>query len=684
MGRAAAFRKPAFALSCRVPRLRLFSVLLCALPGLQALAQQSLLPSTLPGGWNLNRPDASFAARSTVSAAGQPFTQAVRVTTQKRPANQWDVQLSIPTTHAVAKEDVIHATFWLRRVAPTDGEALAEFVFERNSPPWTQSALRLHAVGDGGWQRFSAAFRAAEAHAAGAAQVNFRLGWAAPQTVEIGGVTVTNWAKTKTLADFPDVVDYPGRAADAPWRAAAAARIETLRRADLAVEVRDEFGQPVSGAAITLELTRHAFGFGTAVDGPRLLGRRGGVTDRDRYRHVLTNLFNKAVLENDLKWPSWEGGGVLNSNTALTALRWLRDRGLPVRGHTFIWPGTSQPYFLPADVPGLFGNPAALTRRITNHFAGILGQTRGLCVEWDVVNEPWANHDVQDVLGRGVMVDWFKLAKSLEPGAAMYLNEYGNLEFAGLNHPQTDGFFNELRFLQTNGAPIEGIGMQGHFGSFLPHPERLLGLLDRFATLGLPIQATEFDVNIRDEQAQADYTRDFTTALFSHPAVTGVLLWGFWEDQHWLPDAALFRRNWEPKPNAVAWSNLVLRTWWTRTNAIADAAGRATLRGFKGDYRVTVSRDGVTNSVPATLATNGVLTVTLPIPPPRLSITAAGDEVFLGWPGAAGSWRLQSTPSLAPPAWADEPKPPSPGFAGGWFWNGPKQGAERHYRLRGD
>lgn len=664
-------------------RLRLLSVVLLGL-ALRTVAQQSLLPANLPAGWGLNRPDASFAARQNVSVSGQPFTQAVRVQTLKRPANPWDVQLTVPIARSVAEDDVIHAVFWLRRVAPTNGDALAEFVFERNSPPWTQSATRLRVEGDGEWRQFSATFTAAEAHAAGAAQVNFRLGWAAPQTIEIGGVTVTNWAKSRPPEDFPEIVTYPGRAPDAPWRAAAAARIEALRKADLTVEVRDEFDQPVPGAAITLELTRHAFGFGTAVDGPRLLGLRGTAADRDRYRHVLTNLFNKAVLENDLKWPVWEGGGLQSPNNTRAALHWLRDRGLPVRGHTLIWPGTNQPYFLPADVPALFGNPAALTRRITNHFASILGQTRGLCVEWDVVNEPYVNHDVQDVLGRGVMVDWFKLAKSLEPGAAMYLNEYGNLEFAGLNHPQTDGFFNELAFLQTNGAPLWGIGMQGHFGSFLPHPERLLEMLDRFAAFGLPIQATEFDLNLRDEEAQADYTRDFTTALFSHPAVTGVLLWGFWENQHWLPDAALFRTDWTAKPNAVAWSNLVLHTWWTRTNALAGNDGRATLRGFKGDYRVTVGRDGVTNTFPATLATNGMLTVLLTNLPPRLSISVSGAEVSLGWPSVVGAWQLQSTPTLVPPAWTDEPEPPNAGFAGGWFWSGPLRGEQRFYRLRGE
>jgi hypothetical protein len=47
---------------------------------------------------------------------------------------------------------------------------------------------------------------------------------------------------------------------------------------------------------------------------------------------------------------------------------------------------------------------------------------------------------------------------------------------------------------------------------------RLLEVLDRFSAFGLPIQITEFDVTIRDEEVQAQYLRDFCTGVFSHPA----------------------------------------------------------------------------------------------------------------------------------------------------------------------
>ncbi len=87
---------------------------------------------------------------------------------------------------------------------------------------------------------------------------------------------------------------------------------------------------------------------------------------------------------------------------------------------------------------------------------------------------------------------------------------------------------------------------------------------------------------------QADYTRDFYIAAFSHPAVNGITMWGFWEGRHWIPKAALMTKNWSPKPNYEAYLNLVRKEWWTRETGATDQAGKWSGRGFKGDYSITV------------------------------------------------------------------------------------------------
>jgi GH35 family endo-1,4-beta-xylanase len=211
------------------------------------------------------------------------------------------------------------------------------------------------------------------------------------------------------------------------------------------------------------------------------------------------------------------------------------------------------------------------------------------------------------------MIRWFRIARETDPGPRLYLNDYPPLDGAAVGNPHLDHFEKTLRFLKDGGAPLGGIGFQCHFGESVIPPDRLLSGLDRFAKLGLPIAVTEFDINTTDEQLQADYTRDFMTALFSHRAVNSILMWGFWEGRHWLPDAALYRRDWSVKPNGKAWRDLVFKEWWTNADGKTGRDGAYRTRGFLGDYRITVRANGKQVTGPTKLLPGGVarLTVTL-------------------------------------------------------------------------
>ena len=159
---------------------------------------------------------------------------------------------------------------------------------------------------------------------------------------------------------------------------------------------------------------------------------------------------------------------------------------------------------------------AWLRQAVINHIADEASTLTGKLVEWDVINEPYANHELQDILGNSAMIDWFRQAKQSDPAARMFINDYGILSSRGADYSHQDHYFNTIQYLLAGGAPVEGIGMQSHFGSGLTGMERMLEILDRFATFGVPIAATEFDVNVTDEQVQADFLRDFMTTLFSH------------------------------------------------------------------------------------------------------------------------------------------------------------------------
>jgi len=250
-------------------------------------------------------------------------------------------------------------------------------------------------------------------------------------------------------------------------------------------------------------------------------------------------------------------------------------------------------------------NTAALRVRVNKHIADVMAYSKGRVTEWDVLNEPYTNKDLQAVLGDDEMASWFQQARAADPLAKLYINDYSNLEAGGYDLQHINGYLRIIQGLVAAGAPVDGIGLQSHFDSNLTAPSRVLELLDQFAEFGKDLQITEFDVNISDEQVQADYTRDFLTLCFSHPAVKGFMMWGFWEGAHWRPTAAMYRRDWSAKPNAAVWDEMVFRQWWTDVRGATGSDGAFRTRGFLGDYEIEVTANGVTRSYPLVLNSPG-------------------------------------------------------------------------------
>jgi GH35 family endo-1,4-beta-xylanase len=455
-------------------------------------------------------------------------------------------------------------------------------------------------------------------------------------------MTFDNIAVSTSVAAPPP---YPGHEPNAPWRAEAAARIDAIRKADLAIHVKDAAGQPLAGATVGVAMQQHEFGFGSAVIG---YGLRDNNPAYAVYKQHVEELFNIVTLENDLKWPPWVGqwGSNFTPSGAHAAVDWLAARDIRVRGHNVIWPGYNN---LPTSVQNILnGAPLdaaeqqALRNAINFHIDDMVSQFAGDLSAWDVVNEPWDNHDVMDNLAEGnaAMIDWFQRTRANDPHAVLYLNDYNILSTGGsTDTPKQQFYYDTLRYLQDNGAPIGGVGFQGHFSEdTLTGPEQLWTILDRFNELGLDMQVTEFDVGTDNEQLQADYTRDFLTAMFAHEGVDDVVTWGFWEGAFYDPRRAMFRTDWSIKPNGQAWLDLVKGEWWTDELLTADSSGDAELRGFKGEYEITVTLDGKTVTLPVTLSDDGLaLEVTLPLLAGDFNADGRVDrDDLLQWQGDAG------------------------------------------------
>ncbi|MGD9022124.1 MAG: endo-1,4-beta-xylanase, partial [Lysobacterales bacterium] len=282
-------------------------------------------------------------------------------------------------------------------------------------------------------------------------------------------------------------------------------------------------------------------------------------------------------------------------------LDWCLENHLPVRGHCLVWGGFRR---IPDELGHLKYDRPALRQAIEQHVTEFASMYDEPLIEWDVLNEPYTDHEFMDLLGNEAVHDWFRLTKEANPRLTRYINDYGVLTRPSAAHQ--DFYFNYIKDLLAREVAVQGIGFQGHIPArFEPTPpEELLATMDRFAVFGLPLQVTEFDFETKDRDLQARYTADFLTAVFSHPAMTGLVTWTPFEytrGQGPKPDAAFFDWRLKEKPNGLVWDELVNETWSTRVESISDGDGVARFRGFKGTYGLEASAGSGTITSKATL-----------------------------------------------------------------------------------
>jgi GH35 family endo-1,4-beta-xylanase len=404
----------------------------------------------------------------------------------------------------------------------------------------------------------------------------------AEQEIAIGGVSLLNFQQSQTLAALPQTrMTYKGREEDAPWRQAAADRIKANRMADLEIRVLDAQGKPLLGQTVQVRMQRHAFDFGSAVVAKRLCGSDG---DSRRYQEFVERNLNKVTFEYDLKPGNWQENTpqrYMQSDLAC-AFDWLKKRNIKVRGHYAV-----QAALYDQEKSVYRSNPAGFVAGIRAHIDEKLPLIGNRVSEWDAINHlvGWGS-TIADAQGTGVYADLMRQIRSAAPlGLSLWVNEAQILAGGNLR----DAYEQAIHGLQQNGATPDGIGFMGHFGEMsLTGPAELYETMNRFAKLVPKLQITELDIDTADDALQADYLRDVMTVAFSHPAMQGIVLWGFWERQHWKPRAAPIRSNWNERQAMAVWRDLVFKQWWTDEKGISSSDGSYRVRGYLGEYEIQV------------------------------------------------------------------------------------------------
>jgi len=505
--------------------------------------------------------------------------------------SHYGVTLQWKSAAPVVKGDVMLARLSMRTISARQesGDSNIYFYFQQSQPPHEKSFINILATGNE-WKTFDIPFIAKHDLPVGGASIEVGLG-ALAQKVEISGVQILNFGNKIAQDKLPITrFTYNGREEKAEWRQKALKRIEEIRTAPLNIKVVDANGKTVKGAKVAVRLQQSDFIFGTAVN-EALLGSE--LPNSEKYKKYLIEFFNTATIENGFKSYGWSWGEERKNHT-LKTFEWLKNNGFRQRGHALVWPAWK---FNPRSTKELaLRDTAAFNRFIKAQFYERMAITKGQLVAWDVVNEYMHEKEFFAYLPKDIMVEWYQLARRLDPDVQLFINEYGMLN--GLQSPMNiRAYIETIHELRSKGAPIDAIGVQGHVGRQPRDPEAVITDLDLFLETGLPVQITEFDLDTADEELQADYTRDFLIACYSHPIVTGITLWGFWDAQHWKPDAGMFRKDWTAKPSATAWREWVTGKWKTAFDKVTDKKGEIHDRGHLGTYKIRVEHGGVMKEI---------------------------------------------------------------------------------------
>ncbi|ROS26006.1 endo-1,4-beta-xylanase [Cellulomonas sp. PhB150] len=391
----------------------------------------------------------------------------------------------------------------------------------------------------------------------------------------------------------------------------------THRQGSCEVTVLRADGTPAAGCPVTVEQVRHAFGFGNigfdlialANGEDRAPDGVFGGASAEHGAHLAElwlDLFDTATLP--FYWAGFEPvRGEPDTLRLQRAARWFVERGVRVKGHPLVWHTLTPPWL--SAVPDDEVEPV-LRERVRRE----VGDFVGLVDQWDAINEvvilPVFTAEENAVtrlaqrLGRVEMVRLaFSSARSADPHARLVLNDFDL-------GPDYERLIEECL---AAGIAIDAIGLQTHMHQGYRGEDAILAIVDRFARFGLPLQLTETTllsgdlmpahvVDLNDYQVptwpstpagearQADEVVRHYRSLVGHPAVESITYWGLTDEGAWLgAPAGLVRADGTPKPAYDALHGLVRGEWWTApTSMRTDEAGRLVVRGFAGDYRVTL------------------------------------------------------------------------------------------------
>ena len=593
------------------------------------LGGTSLLPDAQPADNFVLGGSASNTAALSVQVnydQNLPFENYIRLETSTVPTNVWNINVALNPTGDLGQDDVVFVSFFARG-EPAQGTATVQANAYLQKIGTNDKVATIPINGHAQWQHFSTKIEVGEFIASGGYKFVIHAGFA-EQVLEIGGLEIQNYGRLGH------------------------------RLSDYTVMVQDKFGNPLPEATLDVQMTNHGFKFGTQVRDqlyaiteeefnalndtqrraltPNLEDSFGiprfipTWTDVLNHRNAVLDTFNHVVPTTGLQWVAIENSGtsipeaavnratVDGQSVTAASVVWQKDR----------WP-TPEAYRSASSPDAQIFHDALIDARLgSSSVLQQFSETGSLpeIDDWKLLNEPLHENYYQQVfVDAGIytseveaLADYFKRAEAVRPDVTLSINEYAVI------NSQNDDFALQYRDLIQSlldaGAPIDRIGVQAHISRNDITKEDILRRLDLLAETGLPIEISEFDMRDDAETPQLNATeqermfRDMLEVTFEHPSVDGFIMWGVWDKVHWRGNAPLFDSDWNIKPEAAPWFDLVHGQW--KPDLVDEAVSGtgewiAPIGLYNGDYQITAEANGVSSVANVTVSQDGNYVITV-------------------------------------------------------------------------
>lgn len=329
------------------------------------------------------------------------------------------------------------------------------------------------------------------------------------------------------------------------------------------------------------------------------VGVSDNIPTRQHDWRLLTSQFQIVTPENSMKPQGIQPKeGEFHFDTCDKFVEFAKSNRLEIVGHCLVWAKddrTSDWWFVEDGKPT---SREKLLERLKVHIETVVGRYANDVSMWDVVNEALDDSNekyLRDSIwtrttGEEFMVKAFQWTKECDPDAILIYNDYNN-EYPS----KLEKTLRLIKSLRIQGAPIDALGIQGHFELDAIKFEALESLLVACRRDNIKVVISELDIDVvprsrwwaeggkyRDEMSRTDPYKDGCPAdvlkrqaeqyaqlfeLFNKfpDVIIRISFWNLHDGESWLNYfpwnrtnyPLLFDRNGQPKPAFQS----VINTW---------------------------------------------------------------------------------------------------------------------------